>query len=78
MGLSDVVRDHVCDAHCNEMTVMESPPPVVCKKNRPLKTIHSSLLTATTALLYQAYCGDKISAALLESYIRLFSNKYNT
>jgi len=40
--------------------------------------IHSSSLGATTALLYQAYCGDEINAALLESYIRLFSNNYNT
>jgi len=40
--------------------------------------IHSSSLAATTALLYQAYCGDKINAAPLESYIRLFSNNYNT
>jgi len=29
--------------------------------------IHSSLLATTTALLYQAYCGDEINAALLES-----------
>jgi len=40
--------------------------------------IHSSSLAATTALLYPPYCGDEINAALLESYIRLFSNNYNT
>jgi len=40
--------------------------------------IHSSSLANTTALLYQAYCGDEINTTPLESYIRLFSNNYNT